>query len=382
MASNKILVPGSFDPVTRAHVELFRVGAKLGELIVGIGRNADKPRGCLLPATRKELIQRTLLEECISGRVEIYDNLLADFARKEGVVAIVRGIRNTSDVLHETGLADYLAEEGCASAVWVPTPPAYRSLSSSFVRELLQHDHPDNRVLSRYVPASICRCLGNNALRLRARFRDLWRKIGAIGDLDSAFEDLLLRYSLRTRAYHTMEHIAFGLKSLDEILPTLAADGKDLYTPAIEWAFFFHDADDDEQGSAALANSVAMQAGLRNGYLLERVEKMILASGHREFPQTVEEKVICDADLSIFGSDIAKFDRYEAQVRQEWSHTPEDVFKRERAKILRRFLDRPSIYGTDYGRRMWEERARENLDRSIRRLGRPEGSGPSVCPAW
>lgn len=75
-----------------------------------------------------------------------------------------------------------------------------------------------------------------------------------------------------------------------------------------------------------------------------------------------------DLDLSILGADQVRFDAYEAGVRHEYRHVEWATFAERRAGILARFLERESLYQTDWGRLEFEARARRNLTRSIARL--------------
>jgi predicted metal-dependent HD superfamily phosphohydrolase len=74
-------------------------------------------------------------------------------------------------------------------------------------------------------------------------------------------------------------------------------------------------------------------------------------------------------DLSILGREAADFWRYEENIRKEYAWVPEDVFQRERVKILRGFLERQHIYYHREYRERFEARARSNLEQAIARLG-------------
>jgi predicted metal-dependent HD superfamily phosphohydrolase len=65
-----------------------------------------------------------------------------------------------------------------------------------------------------------------------------------------------------------------------------------------------------------------------------------------------------DVDLSIFGQSEARFDEYEAQIRQEYSWVPPTIFAAKRTEILERFLGREHIYATDFFHQKFEQLAR------------------------
>ncbi len=74
-----------------------------------------------------------------------------------------------------------------------------------------------------------------------------------------------------------------------------------------------------------------------------------------------EYRAFLDADLAILGSDRDRYRRYVAQVRAEYAHIPEPLFRGGRAAILDGFLARPRIYETDEFHARFEQQARENI---------------------
>ena len=82
-------------------------------------------------------------------------------------------------------------------------------------------------------------------------------------------------------------------------------------------------------------------------------------------PETPDQQLIVDIDLSILGAPLERFFEYERQVRQEYSWVDEAIFRSVRSRILQEFLARPSIYSTMIFRDRLERPARENLKRSI-----------------
>jgi predicted metal-dependent HD superfamily phosphohydrolase len=68
-------------------------------------------------------------------------------------------------------------------------------------------------------------------------------------------------------------------------------------------------------------------------------------------------------------------EEYEKQVRDEYSHVLDLIFRQKRREILEGFLSRPFLYHTDYYRSRLEKAARENLCQSIVRLKEPISKG-------
>ena len=81
--------------------------------------------------------------------------------------------------------------------------------------------------------------------------------------------------------------------------------------------------------------------------------------------------LLLDIDLSILGQPTPAFDRYDAQIREEYAHVEESIYRPARAGILRTFLTRERLYLTDWGFAQWEQPARANLAAAIERLEAP-----------
>jgi predicted metal-dependent HD superfamily phosphohydrolase len=163
-----------------------------------------------------------------------------------------------------------------------------------------------------------------------------------------------------------MDHIERCLEELQHARH-LAAD-----PDAVEVALWFHDAvcdpaaRDSEARSARLADDALADAGVDAGRRAG-VSRLILATRHDGQPLVGDAALVADIDLAILGADADAFDRYEAAVRREYAALPDAAFYAGRAAILRRFLERRSIYATDPFRTRYEARARTNLTRSLAR---------------
>ena len=177
-------------------------------------------------------------------------------------------------------------------------------------------------------------------------------------------DELLRRYAEPWRHYHTLQHLAECLAAF-EAHATLARQAVE-----VEAALWFHDAIYDprgsgnEEASARLAREALVRAGAPVAFA-ERVAQLVLVTRHDGVPATPDEALLVDIDLAILGADDARFDEYEEQVRAEYAFVPDALFRGRRAEILRAFLDRPRLYGTDTFHARLEEKARRNLARSI-----------------
>jgi predicted metal-dependent HD superfamily phosphohydrolase len=202
-------------------------------------------------------------------------------------------------------------------------------------------------------------------MSLRQQWIATWHGLGA-APADGVYEQLLSRFAEPHRHYHTARH-------LEECFAELERVRSEAERPAeVELALWFHDAiydprrHDNEQRSAAWARTVAADAGL-DPSVAERVAALVMATRHDAVPEGADARVLVDVDLAILGAPEERFDEYERAVRQEYAWVPGPVFRRERRKILERFLARPRIFETR-GLAAREQRARENLGRSLQRL--------------
>src|SRR5438552_9912803 len=100
-ASSSIAIfPGMFDPPTIGHLDIIRRGRLLFDrLIVAVGQNPEKEQ--LFPTSERVEMLQELLTDMPNVAVEAYDGLTMDFARVQKARAILRGIRDATDLGYE-----------------------------------------------------------------------------------------------------------------------------------------------------------------------------------------------------------------------------------------------------------------------------------------
>ena len=131
------MYPGTFDPITLGHEDLVRRAAKLyGRVVVAVAANTGSKAPMFTLAERVELAQSAL-----SGidNVEVtgYEGLTVDFARKNGLAVIMRGLRAVSDFEYEFQLANmnrHLTND--VETVFLTPSDKYTFISSTLVREV------------------------------------------------------------------------------------------------------------------------------------------------------------------------------------------------------------------------------------------------------
>ena len=97
--------PGTFDPITRGHMDIIRRGAKLVDrLVIGVTTNPSKSPMFSLPE-RLAMVEREVADIGGDIRVVSFDSLLMDFAEREHASVIVRGLRAVADFEYEYQMA-------------------------------------------------------------------------------------------------------------------------------------------------------------------------------------------------------------------------------------------------------------------------------------
>lgn len=200
--------------------------------------------------------------------------------------------------------------------------------------------------------------------RLRERWWQTVAPFGAAaGGVDAAFADLAARYGETGRHYHTLEHIAAVLDTLD------ASGGA---SAALSLAAWYHDAvydsraADNEERSARLARGELLLLSVPSDVIDEAVRLIQLTKTHMAADEDATGQRLLDADLAVLGADPETYDRYAAAVRREYAWVPEADYCAGRRRVLEGFLARPKIY---HLLKDAEMPARRNLRREADALG-------------
>lgn len=128
--------PGQFDPITNGHIDVIHKGLKLfDEIIVAVGINPEK-REMFTIDERVEMIG-AIVKGFGKVRVEKYGGLTVDFVREMKATAILRGIRDVSDLRYEFQLAIANRAVGGVETVFVMTGDNYAMTSSSLIRQVV-----------------------------------------------------------------------------------------------------------------------------------------------------------------------------------------------------------------------------------------------------
>jgi len=133
--------PGSFDPVTRGHLDIAARAASLfSELhIVVVHNPAKSPR--FSSEQRVELIRASLAEMDLPKGAKVTvdtldGGLLVDYCRMIGAKALVKGVRTNVDLDYELPMAQVNRDLAGVETVFIPADPIHGHISSSLVKQV------------------------------------------------------------------------------------------------------------------------------------------------------------------------------------------------------------------------------------------------------
>jgi pantetheine-phosphate adenylyltransferase len=131
------ICPGSYDPVTNGHVDVIQRAATIFDrVVVGVVGNPHH-KSVLLPIEERVVLLREALASRGNVEVDVFKELVVDFARRWEAKVIVKGLRVISDFEYEfqmNQLNRTLAPE--IETVYVMASPAVSFVSSSGVKEI------------------------------------------------------------------------------------------------------------------------------------------------------------------------------------------------------------------------------------------------------
>ena len=146
---------GSFDPVTKGHLDVIERASKMFDtLVVFIASNSEKNTAFSFEQRLEWLQESTSHLSNVECRIQ--KGLVVDACKSVGAQVLVRGIRNEQDCMYEQNMAfvnAHLSED--IETICLFTKPEYYLYSSSNVRELLKYGQD----ISTFVPACVLNTL-------------------------------------------------------------------------------------------------------------------------------------------------------------------------------------------------------------------------------
>ena len=131
----RAVCPGSFDPVTKGHLDVIgRAAALFDEVVVAVGVNPSKSR-LFGPEERIAMLEQGvghLDNVTVSG----FTGLITAYCQEIEATAIVKGLRSGTDFDYEAQMAQMNAELTGVETVFVIADPQFGFVSSSLVKEV------------------------------------------------------------------------------------------------------------------------------------------------------------------------------------------------------------------------------------------------------
>lgn len=149
----KVLYPGSFDPITKGHMNIIEQASNLfDEVIVAVMQNSLKKTGLFTLEERVEIIKE-LYQKVDNVKVILGSGASVDVALLNECKAIIRGFRSLSDYDYEVQLQQLNKEisNNMVNTVCLFADKEYQFVSSSMVKEVLNFD----KDISKYVDSVV-----------------------------------------------------------------------------------------------------------------------------------------------------------------------------------------------------------------------------------
>jgi pantetheine-phosphate adenylyltransferase len=127
--------PGSYDPVTNGHLDVFSRASELAdEVVVAVLINHTKAG--LFPIDERIDMLREVVAPFPNVRVDAFHGLLVDYCHEHGIKAIVKGLRAVSDFDYELQMSQMNYRLAGVETLFIATNPLFSFLSSSLVKEV------------------------------------------------------------------------------------------------------------------------------------------------------------------------------------------------------------------------------------------------------
>lgn len=207
----------SGDPITYGHIDIInRSSLAFDKLIVGLGVNPNK--NYLLTPQERLKVAKQSLSHLKNVTVMFFEGLLVDFAFEQGATIIIRGIRNSSDVVDEQALDQINGSQMNIDTFLIFSRSQLAHISSSNVKSLQK----ENGLIHEYVPLPV-----KQILEKRISQQLIYGITGVMGSGKSYVADQLVSYSKKLNKQHPDNPLVHNIE-----LDKLAHEVYDIDKPA------------------------------------------------------------------------------------------------------------------------------------------------------
>jgi pantetheine-phosphate adenylyltransferase len=134
----RVVCPGSFDPVTNGHLDIVsRASGLYDEVIVAVLINITKQT--LFTVDERVEMLRDVTKGYGNVKIERFHGLLVEFCADNGITAVVKGLRAVSDFEYEMQMAQMNYRLAKVETLFMTTNPLYSFLSSSLVKDVARY---------------------------------------------------------------------------------------------------------------------------------------------------------------------------------------------------------------------------------------------------
>ena len=134
----KAVCPGSFDPVTNGHLDVFIRASEIFDQVV-VGVLINKTKSSLFTVDERIEMLREVVAPYPNVVVDSFHGLLVDYCRENDIPAIVKGLRAVSDFDYELQMAQMNHRLAKVETLFISTNPLYSFLSSSLIKEVVTY---------------------------------------------------------------------------------------------------------------------------------------------------------------------------------------------------------------------------------------------------
>jgi pantetheine-phosphate adenylyltransferase len=145
------IYPGSFDPVTKGHLDIISRSARMTDkLIVAVLNNNSKSP--LFSVEERVNMLKEVTKDIPNVEIDSFSGLLVDYAQQKDATIIVRGLRAVTDFEYELQMAqtNRIMEES-VDTIFLTTSLKYAYLSSSIVKEVALNGGEVGKFVPEYV---------------------------------------------------------------------------------------------------------------------------------------------------------------------------------------------------------------------------------------
>lgn len=154
----RVVCPGSFDPITLGHLDIFtRAAANWEEVVVLVTYNPNK-NGLFTAEERIELIEKSIAAIPNGPKnitVDTWDKLLVDYLNENNIQAMVKGLRSSLDYEYELPMAQMNQRLSGAETYFLLTSPEYGYVSSTLCKEVAKYGGDVSGLLPEPVVAAV-----------------------------------------------------------------------------------------------------------------------------------------------------------------------------------------------------------------------------------